>query len=99
MLNDPLTETSILFDALWKNNPAIKAAMLAVYDAMNITLKPPQTLIRNLFGHDFGALKATKWPHNKPHITQSAETNKKFLISGFDVFTKFSAADVHLMTC
>lgn len=46
--------------------------MLAVYDATNITLKPPQTLIKNLFGHDLGALNATRWPHNRPHITQSA---------------------------
>lgn len=34
--------------------------MLAVYEATKMTLKPPQTLIRNLFGHDLGALKATK---------------------------------------
>lgn len=50
----------------------MSAAMLAVYDATNITLKPPQTLIKNLFGHDFGALNATKWPHNRPHMTHSA---------------------------
>lgn len=50
----------------------MSAAMLAVYDATNITLKPPHTLIRNLFGHDLGALNATKWPHNRPHMTHSA---------------------------
>lgn len=46
--------------------------MLAVYEAINITLNPPHTLIKNLLGHDFGALKATKCPHNKPHITHKA---------------------------
>lgn len=51
--------------------------MLAVYEATNITLKPPHTLIRNLFGHDLGALKATKWPHSSPHITHSAVDTKK----------------------
>lgn len=38
-----------------------------------MTLKPPQTLIKNLFGHDLGALKATKWPHSSPHITHNAK--------------------------
>lgn len=46
--------------------------MFAVYEATKITLKPPQTLIKNLLGHDLGALKATKWPHNSPHITHNA---------------------------
>lgn len=46
--------------ALWKNKPAMRAAMLAVYEAIKMTLKPPQTFMRNLFGHDFGALNATK---------------------------------------
>ena len=32
--------------------------------------------MRNLFGHDFGALNATKWPNSKPHITHSAEDKK-----------------------
>lgn len=34
--------------------------MLAVYEATKITEKPPQTFIKNLFGHDLGALKATR---------------------------------------
>lgn len=38
----------------------MRAAMLAVYEAINMTLNPPQTFMRNLFGHDFGALNATK---------------------------------------
>lgn len=46
--------------------------MFAVYEATKITLKPPQTLIKNLLGHDLGALNATKWPHNNPHITHNA---------------------------
>lgn len=51
--------------------------MLAVYEAIKMTEKPPQMLIKNLFGHDFGALNATKWPHSRPHMTQSAnQTNK-----------------------
>lgn len=43
--------------------------MLAVYDATNMTEKPPQTLIKNLFGQLFGALNATRWPQRSPHIT------------------------------
>lgn len=37
-----------------------------------MTLKPPQTFMRNLFGHDLGALNATKCPHSSPHMTQRA---------------------------
>lgn len=58
----------------------MSAAMLAVYEATNITENPPQTFIKNLFGHDLGALKATKWPHNKPHMTQRADAIEKFLL-------------------
>lgn len=54
--------------------------MLAVYEAINITLNPPQTLIKNLLGHDFGALKATKCPHNKPHITHNAGIKKDGIV-------------------
>lgn len=46
--------------------------MLAVYEAIKMTLKPPQTFMRNLFGHDLGALNATKCPHNNPHMTHNA---------------------------
>lgn len=55
-----LTDVSNVLTALWKKSPAMRAAMLAVYEAIKMTLKPPQTFMRNLFGHDFGALNATK---------------------------------------
>lgn len=38
-----------------------------------MTQKPPQTFIRNLFGHDFGALKLTSAPQSKPHMAHSAD--------------------------
>lgn len=75
--------------AEWKNRPAINAAMLAVYDATNITENPPHTLIRNLFGHDLGALKATKWPHSNPQQTHSAEDMLRKQSVGFNWETKF----------
>jgi hypothetical protein len=67
-----LTGASYLLPEFWKNRPAINAAMLAVYEAIKMTENPPQMLIRNLLGQDFGALKATKWPHSRPHMTQRA---------------------------
>lgn len=50
--------------------------MFAVYEAMNMTENPPQMFIRNLLGHDFGALNDT-CPHNNPHITHRAEVMKR----------------------
>lgn len=52
---DKLTLRSWTSTARSKNMPAKRAAMLAVYEATNMTEKPPQTLMRNLFGQDFGA--------------------------------------------
>jgi hypothetical protein len=43
---------------------------------MKITLNPPQTFMRNLFGQDLGALKATKCPQSNPHITHKASGGK-----------------------
>lgn len=58
----------------------MRAAILAVYEATNITEKPPQMLIKNLLGQDFGALNATKCPQRRPHITHKAEAIEKFLL-------------------
>lgn len=64
-----------------------------------MTLKPPQTFMRNLFGHDLGALNATKCPHNSPHMTHRAV--KTFVsLSGwcrslYDLFGEFMLSTWH----
>ena len=60
--------------------PAKRAAMLAVYEARKMTLNPPHTLMRNLLGHDFGALNATRWLKRRPYMTHRAEARLKFLV-------------------
>ena len=68
--------------------------MLAVYEAIKITLNPPHTLIKNLLGHDFGALKATKCPHNKPHITHNAEIDG--IVYFYDMYTLLTIRRIFL---
>lgn len=53
-----------------------------------MTQNPPQTLIKNLFGHDFGALKLTRAPQSSPHIAHNA-----------DGILKTRKLDAYNMTC